>query len=65
MVTRTVQAWQLQLGRIVIPQQGSPPRRITKHRLQGAPPTAVVEYAGITRHITYRATDLLTIQDAQ
>lgn len=64
MVTRTVQAWQLRLGWIVIPEHG-PPRCITTHRLQGARPTVVVEYAGTPGHITYRATDLLTIQDSQ
>lgn len=64
MVTRTVQAWQLRSGWIVIPDRGSP-RRVLGIRLEGAPPTAVVEFAGIPDRITYATTDLLKIEDAQ
>ena len=64
MTTRTVQAWQLRPGWIVIPEHGSP-RRVASNRLEGPHPTAVIEYAGVPQRITYPATQLLTIEDDQ
>lgn len=64
MVTRTVQAWQLQPGWIVIPDQGSP-RRVASNQLQGATPAAVVEFVGVDHRITYPATQAFTIEDNQ
>lgn len=64
MTTRTVQAWQLRPGWIVIPDDGSP-RSVASNRLEGASPTAVIEYAGVPQRITYPATQLLTIEDNQ
>lgn len=45
MTTRTVPAAQLHIGDLVLPDTG-PARRITLHRLQGAPPVVVLAYAG-------------------
>ncbi len=64
MVTRTVAAHTLRIGQIVIPDNGSP-RRITSARVEGAPPRAVIEYAGITSHTSYLATQTLTVQTDQ
>lgn len=64
MNTRTVQAWQLRPGWIVNLDHGSP-RRVTSNRLEGANPSAVVEYAGVAQRITYPATHLLTIEGNQ
>lgn len=63
-VTRTVQAWQLRPGWIVIPEQGSP-RRVASNRLQGATPAAIVEFVGIEHRITYPATQPFTVEDDQ
>lgn len=64
MVTKNVQAWQLQAGWIVLPSSGSP-RRVVSVRLEGARPTAQVEFAGIPDRIAYPAAQTLTIEDAQ
>lgn len=64
MVTKTVQAWQLQVGWIVVPPSGSP-RRVVSVRLEGAHPTAQVEFAGIPNRIAYPAAHTLTIEDTQ
>lgn len=64
MATRTVQAWQLRPGWIVIPEHGSP-RWVASNRLEGAEPIAIVEFAGLDRPISYPATALLTIEDEQ
>ncbi len=63
-VTRTVQAWQLRPGWIVIPEQGSP-RRVASNRLQGATPAAIVEFVGIEHRITHPATQPFTVEDDQ
>lgn len=64
MTTRTVQAWQLRPGWIVIPEQGSP-RRVASNRLEGAHPVAIVEFAGIPQRVTYPATLPLVVEDEQ
>lgn len=61
MVTRSVPAWPLQVGWNVIPDHGSP-RRVTSQRPEGAPPTVVVEYAGLYDRITYPANQQLAIK---
>ncbi len=43
-LVRTVTAMQLQLGDVVIPDKG-PRQHVTLHRLQGAHPVVVVQYA--------------------
>ena len=46
MSTRTVPAAEVHLGdRVLLTPQG-PVRRVTLHRLQGAPPIVVLAYAG-------------------
>lgn len=64
MATRTVQAWQLQPGWIVIPEQGAP-RRVASNRLEGATPTAIVEFVGIGHRITYPAAQRFIVEDNQ
>lgn len=64
MSTKTVQAWQLRPGSIVIPEQGSP-RRVASSRLEGAHPAAVVEFAGIPQRVIYPATRRLVVGDQQ
>lgn len=64
MVTKTVAAWQLCPGWIVITAAGSP-RRVLSVRLEGAHPVAQVEYAGIPHRITHQAAEQLTVEDTQ
>ena len=45
MTTRAVPAADLHIGDLVLPDTGDA-RRITLHRLQGAPPVVVLAYAG-------------------
>ena len=60
MTTRTVSASDLHIGDLVLPAQG-PTRRVTLHRLQGTPPTAVIGYADTTVQQTLPATQRVTI----
>jgi len=60
MMTRSVSAADLHIGDLVVPVDG-PARRITLHRLQGAPPVAVVAYAGQPGHQEIPATEHLTV----
>jgi len=46
MITQTVLAADLHLGDLVLLAPEGPARRITLHRLQGAPPVVVLSYAG-------------------
>jgi len=64
MVTRTVAAWELRAGWIVIPEIGQP-RRIALARCQGAPPHTVVHWTGGTERTVYPATNHITIEDTQ
>ncbi len=43
-LVRTITAMQLRLGDVVIPHKG-PRQHVTLHRLQGANPVVVVQYA--------------------
>jgi len=43
-LVRTITAMQLQLGDVVIPDQG-PRQHVTLHRIQGAHPVVAVQYA--------------------
>ena len=45
MTTRAVPAAELHIGDLVLPDTGDA-RRVTLHRLQGAPPVVVLGYAG-------------------
>lgn len=45
-------AWKL--GDIVLPAAGGSPRRVTLHRMEGAPPQVVVQYAGEVEPHRYR-----------
>jgi hypothetical protein len=58
--TRTVPAADLHIGDLVVPARG-PARRVTLHRLQGTPPTAVIGYADTTSQTTIPATQPITI----
>lgn len=60
--TRTVPAWQLRPGWVVIPDHGAP-RCVASNRLEGARPLAVVAYADVPQRVTYPATQLLTVKD--
>lgn len=60
----TVQTWQLPVGWIVNPDQGSP-RRVTSKRLEGASHAVVIEHAGLHDGITYPTTQQFAIEDAQ
>jgi hypothetical protein len=60
MTTRTVPAADLRIGDLVVPAHG-PARRVTLHRLQGTPPTAVIGYADATGRQTLPATQRVTI----
>jgi len=51
-VTQTIPARAWHLGDILVPSAG-PARRITLHRLEGAPAHAVVQFAGITGQTHY------------
>jgi len=51
-VTKTLPARAWHLGDILVPAAG-PARRITLHRLEGAPAHAVVQFAGITGQTRY------------
>jgi len=45
MTTRAVPAAELHIGALAMPDTGDA-RRVTLHRLQGAPPVVVLAYAG-------------------
>lgn len=55
MSTRTVPAAELHLGDLVLVTPHGPVRRVTLHRLQGAPPVVVLSYAGKPGHQTVPA----------
>ena len=61
MSTRTVPAAQLHLGDLVLISPQGPVRRVTLHRLQGAPPTVVLSYAGKPGHHAVPADHPLTV----
>ena len=61
MSTRTVPASALHLGDLVLVTPAGPVRRITLHRLQGAPPVAVPSYAGRPGHHSVPADQSLTV----
>ncbi len=52
MVTQTLPARAWRLGDILVPPAG-PARRVTLHRLEGAPAHAVVQFAGILGQVHY------------
>lgn len=64
MVTKSVAAYQLRVGWIVIPDHGQP-RRISLARCEGAPPRMVVHWVGIDERTVYPATDQITVEDNQ
>lgn len=64
MVTKTVAAYELRAGWIVLPKTGQP-RRISLARCEGAPPQVVVHWAGSSERTVYDATDPITIEDNQ
>lgn len=61
MVTRTVAAYQLRAGWIVLPENGQP-RRISLARSQGAPPHVVVHWIGRQERTTYSATAAVIVE---
>ena len=61
MSTRTVPAAQLHLGDLVLITPQGPVRQVTLHRLQGAPPTVVLAYAGKPGHHAVPADQPLTV----
>lgn len=61
MTTRTVPAAQLHLGDLVLLTPQGPVRRVTMHRLQGAPPVVVLSYAGKPGHQAVPADHPLTV----
>ena len=50
MNTHTVPAAEVHLGDLVLLTPAGPVRRVTLHRLQGAPPMVVLSYAGKPGH---------------
>lgn len=64
MTIRTVTAYQLRPGWIVLPPTGSP-RRVALARCEGATPVVVVYWVGVAERTLYPATTPITIQDAQ
>lgn len=61
MSTRTVPAAELHLGDLVLITPNGPVRRVTLHRLQGAPPVVVLAYAGKPGHHAVPADHPLTV----
>ena len=65
MTTRAVPAAQLHIGDLVLPDTGQA-RRITLHRLQGAPPVVVLAYAGQAgRHELPAAQEVIVLTAAR
>ncbi|HEY7811843.1 MAG TPA: hypothetical protein VIC62_01315 [Nakamurella sp.] len=64
MSTRTVPAAELHLGDLVLVTPTGPVRRVTLHRLQGAPPVVVLAYAGQPGHRSMPADQPLTVLTA-
>jgi hypothetical protein len=64
MMTRTVTAADLHIGDLVLPPDG-PARRVTLHRLQGAPPVVVLALAGQVGHHEIPASQRLTVVAGQ
>ncbi len=64
MVTKTVTAYELQPGWIVLPTSRQP-RRIALARCVGAHPHVIVHWVGGTERTVYDATDPITIEDNQ
>lgn len=63
MIVEYVAAMNLRIGDLVIPDTGVPACRVVLHRLDGAPPHAVVQYAEIPgRSICYPATMTLLVR---
>lgn len=60
MMTRTVTAADLHIGDVVVPPDG-PVRRVTLHRLQGAPPVVVLAYAGHPQQLEIPANERLEV----
>ena len=60
MMTPTVPAAELHLGDLVLITPQGPVRRVTLHRLQGAPPVVVLSYAGKPGHQAIPAGHRLT-----
>lgn len=61
MTTRTVPAAELHLGDRVLVTPAGPVRRVTLHRLQGAPPMVVLSYAGKPGHLAVPADCPVTV----
>ena len=61
MTTRTVPAAEVHLGDLVLLTPTGPVRRVTLHRLQGAPPVVVLSYAGKPGHQAVPADHPLTV----
>ena len=61
MTTRTVPAAQVHLGDLVLITPTGPVRRVTLHRLQGAPAVVVLSYAGKPGHLAVPADHPLTV----
>ena len=61
MITRTVPAAQVHLGDMVLITPAGPVRRVTLHRLQGAPPVVVLSDAGKPGHLAVPADQPLTV----
>lgn len=64
MVTKTVAAYELRAGWIVLPAHGNP-RRIALARCQGAPPHVVVHWAGTAERTTYPAAEQIRVEISQ
>ena len=64
MRTRTVSAADLHIGDLVVPAEG-PARRVTLHRLQGAPPVVVLNLAGKPENLEIPASQPLTVVSAE
>lgn len=61
MVTKTVAAYQLRAGWIVLPANGQP-RRVALARCQGAHPHVVVHWAGTDERSVFDATEHVTVE---
>lgn len=64
MVTKTVAAYELRAGWIVLPKTGQP-RRITLARCEGAHPHVVVHWTGSSERTVYDAAEPVTVEDNQ
>jgi len=61
MVTKTVAAYELRAGWIVLPKTGQP-RRVALARCQGAQPHVVVHWAGTDERSVFDATEHVTVE---